>query len=209
MNLDKIKKITSIILVLIIFTVLYFKYTPFIEGWKLENRITLFAVLITIFSTLYYNYMSDERVKKQLDASEKQFKEQLLNNEKDLKKQLLIDKQHDCYENLYNDLNEFWSYVDIERINYYIDKFQDVPEPEIDNTTFGKIHKIILDYKFSPNFNYMSLEIQNIMNNFIKYIDNHLEHYDYYNYTQDTYLNALDILSELYPLLKKEIGITN
>ena len=55
----------------------------------------------------------------------------------------------------------------------------------------------------------MSLEIQNIMNNFIKYIDNHLEHYDYYNYTQDTYLNALDILSELYPLLKKEIGITN
>ena len=64
MNLDKIKKITSIILVLIIFTVLYFKYTPFIEGWKLENRITLFAVLITIFSTLYSNYMSDERVKK-------------------------------------------------------------------------------------------------------------------------------------------------
>lgn len=153
--------------------------------------------------------MSDERVKKNNLTP---LKNSLKNNYLIMKKILknyFFDKQHDCYENLYNDLNEFWSYVDIERINYYIDKFQDVPKPEIDNTTFEKIHKIILDYKFSPNFNYMSLEIQNIMNNFIKYIDNHLEHYDYYNYTQDTYLNALDILSELYPLLKKEIGITN
>ena len=111
--------------------------------------------------------MSDERVKKNNLTP---LKNSLKNNYLIMKKILknyFFDKQHDCYENLYNDLNEFWSYVDIERINYYIDKFQDVPEPEIDNTTFEKIHKIILDYKFSPNFNYMSLEIQNIMNNFI------------------------------------------
>ena len=209
MNLNKTTKIIGIISAFIIFTVFYFKYTPFVKGWELENRITLFAVLITIFSTLYSNYKSDERVKKQLETSEKQFKEQLATNERNLKKQLIFDKQHDCYENLYNDLNEFWGYLDFERIDYYIDKFQDVPEPEIDVLTFSRIHELIYSYKNSPNFNYMSLEIQNVMNNFITFIDNNLEHYDYYKYNQDTFLDALNILSEIYHLLKKEIGITN
>ena len=52
----------------------------------------------------------------------------------------------------------------------------------------------------------MSPKIQDIINNFIEYIDNNLEHYDFYQYPQEEFWKALFILSEIYPLLKKEIG---
>lgn len=63
-----------------------------VEGLGIANSITLLAVFITILSTFYSNYKSDERVKKQINNSEKQFTKQLKQNEKNLKQQLLFNK---------------------------------------------------------------------------------------------------------------------
>ena len=54
----------------------------------------------------------------------------------------------------------------------------------------------------------MPQKIQDITNEFIKYIDTHLEHYEACEANDDRqYHEALDILSEIIPTLKQEIGL--
>lgn len=215
--LNKTTKIIGIIILLILISIIYFKYTTPIKGWELNNKITLYAVLITIFSTLYSNYKSDERVKIQIETSEKQFKEQLKQNEKNLKKQLkqneknlkeqlLFNKKQEIYLKLYNQLNEYWKYLDDERINRYLEKYGEPAEVYISFNTFKELHNIIYNIKFSPEFQYMSNEIKEIINAFISFVDTHLENFEYHEIENDkNYWKAFEILSKLYPLLKTEI----
>lgn len=56
----------------------------------------------------------------------------------------------------------------------------------------------------------MPQKIQEIIRRFLKFVENNLEHYDYYKYTDDSnYHKAVEILSEIYPILKNEIGLKN
>jgi hypothetical protein len=54
----------------------------------------------------------------------------------------------------------------------------------------------------------MPPEIKKIITNFLEYVNSNLEYY-YYEKRDDLkeYHNATDILSEIYPLLKQEIGL--
>ena len=87
---------------------------------NMGSILTWVAISVTILSTLYSNFKSDERVNKQIKSSEKQFKEQLKQNEKNLKLQLLFHKKQEIYVRLYNILNKYWELLDDEKVDYYI-----------------------------------------------------------------------------------------
>ncbi len=196
------------VIVLPIITVI-FSFIFAIEGWGIANAITLCALFITILSTLYSNYKSDERVEKQIKTSEEQFKKQLGQNEKNLKEQLLFNKKQEIYIKLYKDLNDYWELLDTERVGYCLTNYSDYePFRYISYDDFSQIHKIIINFNLSPDFLYMPQEIQDIAKKFLKFVDNNLEHYDYYKY-EDTknYYSALEILSAIFPILKQEIGL--
>lgn len=179
-----------------------------IEGLGITNSITLLAVFITILSTFYSNYKSDERVEKQISKSEEQFKKQLKQNEENLKEQLLFNKKQEIYIKLYNDLNGFWELLDNERIDYYLNNTDYEPEMYVSYSNFSTIHSIMINFKRSPDFLYMPRKIQDITNEFLKYIDMQLEHYEAYGVDDDkSYHEALEILSEIIPALKMEIGL--
>lgn len=210
MTINKNFKKIVLVVGFLILTILYFELSISIIGFEPSNSITLYAVFITIFSTLYSNYKSDKRVNKQIETSEYQFKKQLKQNEKNLKEQLLFNKKQEIYLNLYSQLNEFWQYLDDERKNYYFEIHQEPIEVYISYETFSKIYEIIYLTKNSPEFNYMSNEIQEIINTFIKFVDINLEHNEYYQRENDAdYWNSFEILSKLYPILKLEIGLHN
>ena len=203
-------KITIFILCCaIIFPILniVINYHYHIEGLGIANSITLLAVFITILSTFYSNYKSDERVDKQIKTSERQFKEQLKQNEENLKEQLLFNKKQEIYIKLYNDLDSFWEYLDHERIKYYLNNTDYEPEMHISYSNFSEIHSMMINFKRSTDFLYMPKKIQEITKEFLKYIDTHLEHYKTCKVNDDKhYHEALEILSEIIPILKQEIG---
>ena len=179
------------------------------EDLGIANSITLLAVFITILSTFYSNYKSDERVNKQINTSEKQFKKQLKQNEKNLKEELLFNKIQEIYIKLYKDLNEFWEVLDYERVQFQINTDPTyMPYQFLSYEDFSKIHEMIRSFYASPDFLYMPLEIQKIITNFIEYVNSNLEFY-YYEKRDDIkeYHNATEILSKIYPLLKQEIGL--
>ena len=178
-----------------------------VEGWGIANSITL-AVFITILSTFYSNYKSDERVKKQINNSEKQFTKQLKQNEENLRQQLLFHKKQEIYIKLYNDLNSFWEFLDHEKIDYYLNNTDYEPEMYVSYSNFSTIHSIMINFKRSTDFLYMPQKIQDITTKFLKYIDMQLEHYEAYETNEDKrYHEALEILSEIIPALKQEIGL--
>ena len=179
-----------------------------VEGWGIANSITLLAVFITILSTFYSNYKSDERVEKQINNSEEQFTKQLKQNEENLRQQLLFHKKQEIYIKLYNDLNSFWEFLDYERIDYCLYNTDYEPEMYVSYSNFSTIHSIMINFKRSPDFLYMPQKIQDITNEFLKYIDMQLEHYEAYGVDDDKhYHDALNILSEIIPSLKQEIGL--
>ena len=180
-----------------------------VEGWGIANSITLFAVFITILSTFYSNYKSDERVEKQISNSEEQFTKQLKQNEENLRQQLLFNKKQEIYIELYNDLNSFWEVLDYEMVQFHINTDPTyMPYTYLSCEDFKKLHNIINNFYSSPNFLYMPPEIKKIITNFLEYVNSNLEYY-YYEKRDDLkeYHNATDILSEIYPLLKQEIGL--
>lgn len=192
----------------IIFAIIFILHTIF--QLELTNTLTLATLIFTIMSVSYSNYKTDKRVDKQLKISEEQFEKQLKQNEKNLKTQLLFDKKQEIYIKLYKDLNDYWELLDQERVTYYIENTDYEPSEYISTEDFSEIHKIVINFNSSPDFLYMPLEIQEVINEFIKYVDNNLEHYDYYCKNDDSlYHSAIDILSKIYPLLKKEIGMKN
>lgn len=176
---------------------------------EIQNSITLAALIITVLTTLYSNYNSDKRVDKQIKNSEKQFERQLKENEKNLKEQLLFNKKQEIYSKLYNDLNNYWELLDYKRVNYYIKNSSDYePTLYITYNDFSQIHKIMRNFNLSPDFLYMPNEIQKVTNKFLKYVDTFLEHYEYYKIDDSpNFHDAIEILSEIFPLLKKEIGL--
>lgn len=179
-----------------------------VEGWGIANSITLFAVFITILSTFYSNYKSDERVEKQIKNAEEQFIKQLKQNEENLRQQLLFNKKQKIYIELYNQLNSFWEFLDHERIDYYLNTTDYEPEMYVSYSNFSTIHSIMINFKRSTDFLYMPQKIQNITEEFLKYIDTHLEHYEAYRVDDDKrYHEALDILSAIIRALKEEIGL--
>lgn len=179
-----------------------------VEGLGIANSITLLAVFITILSTFYSNYKSDERVKKQINNSEEQFTKQLKQNEKNLKQQLLFNKKQEIYIKLYNDLNSYWEFLDDELIKYCLNNTDYEPDTYVSYSDFSEIHTIMINFKRSTDFLYMPQKIQNITNKFLKYIDVHLKYYETYKKNDDPqYYEALEILSEIIPTLKQEIGL--
>ena len=180
-----------------------------VKGLGISNSITLLAVFITILSTFYSNYKSDERVNKQIKISEKRFEKQLKENEKNLKEELLFNKKQEIYIKLYKDLNEFWEVLDYERVQFQINTDSTyMPYQFLSYEDFSKINEIISNFYSSPDFLYMPLEIQKIITNFIEYVNNNLEFY-YHEKIDDMkeYHNSTEILSKIYPLLKQEIGL--
>lgn len=180
-----------------------------VEDLGIANSITLLAVFITILSTFYSNYKSDERVEKQIKTSEKQFRKQLRQNEKNLNEQLLFDKKQKIYSKLYEDLNRFWEVLDHERVQFHINTDPTyMPYNYLSCDDFSKLHSTIGTFYASPDFLYMPLEIQKIIINFLEYVNSNLEYY-YYEKIDNLkeYNNAADILSEIYPLLKEKIGL--
>ena len=189
-------------------SIILINYHYHIQDLGIANSITLLAVFITILSTFYSNYKSDERVDKQIKMSEKQFKKQLKQNEKNLKEELLFNKKQEIYMKLYKDLNEFWEVLDYERVQFQINTDPNYrPYQFLSYEDFSKLDKIICSFYASPDFLYMPLEIQKIMTNFIEYVNSNLEYY-YYEKIDDMkeYHNSTEILSKIYPLLKQEIG---
>lgn len=179
-----------------------------VEGLGIANSITLLAVFITILSTFYSNYKSDERVKKQINNSEEQFIKQLKQNEKNLKQQLLFNKKQEIYIKLYNDLNNYWEFLDDELIKYCLNNTDYEPNAYVSYSDFSKIHMIMINFKRSTDFLYMPQKIQVITNKFLKYIDTFLKYYETYETNNDEhYHDALEILSEIIPTLKQEIGL--
>ncbi|MBR6517666.1 MAG: hypothetical protein IKT40_12615 [Bacilli bacterium] len=175
----------------------------------IANSITLLAVFITILSTFYSNYKSDERVNKQIETSEKQFEKQLKQNEKNLKEQLIFNKKQEICIKLYEDLNEFWEVLDYERVQFQINTDPTyMPYQFLSYEDFLKLDKIICNFHTSPDFLYLPLEIQKIITNFIEYVNSNLETYNYEKRDDlKEYHNATEILSKIYPLLKQEIRL--
>jgi len=179
-----------------------------VEGLGIANSITLLAVFITLLSTFYSNYKSDERVERQINNSEEQFKKQLKQNEKNLKQQLLFNKKQEIYIKLYKDLDRFWEFLDYEKIEYCLKNTDYEPYTYVSYSDFLKLHSIMINFKRSTDFLYMPQKIQVITNKFLKYIDAHLKYYETYKKNDDPrYYEALEILSEIIPTLKQEIGL--
>lgn len=180
----------------------------YIFSLEIDNILTLVAIFITVLSTLYSNYKSDERVDKQIKSSEQQFKKQLEQNEKNLKVQLLFNKKQESYIKLYGILNKYGELFDDEKVEHYIKNYRDYePYKYMDYLTFSEIHQEIFAFSSSPDFLYMDYQIQKIIDYFLKFVNNNLEHYDYYKYEyHENYFKAIEILAEIYPLLKQEIG---
>ena len=85
----------------------YINYIFNIEGLGIANSITLSALFITILSTLYSNHKSDIRIEKQI-----------IQNEVNLTNQLIFNKKQEiCFE-FYTKLNNYWKYIDRERIEF-------------------------------------------------------------------------------------------
>lgn len=180
-----------------------------VEGWGIANAITLFAVFITILSTLYSNYQSDLRLEKQLKKSETQFNKQIKENKKNIKEQLIFDKKQEISLELYKDLNKYWEYMDYEKINFLIDSedFDPYINP-LTSITFIEIYQLACNYKFSPKFYYLSEEIQKIINNFIKNCtSNKINNLYTSDYFDKKFYDSVEILSKIYPILRKELGI--
>ena len=134
----------------------------------IANSITLLAVFITILSTFYSNYKSDERVE-QIKTSEKQFRKQLRQNEKNLNEQLLFDKKQKIYSKLYEDLNRFWEVLDQEMVQFHINTDPTyMPYNYLSCDDFSKLHSTIGTFYASPDFLYMPLEFQKIIINFLE-----------------------------------------
>ena len=187
---------------------IYINYCYGVEGFGIANSITLLAVFITILSTFYSNYKSDERVDKQIKSSQNQFEQQLRQNEENLKEQLLFDKKQKIYIKLYKDLNDYWELLDMERVTYYLENRDYEPILYITFNDFSQIHEIMRNFKDSPDFLYMPQNIQEITNKFLRYVDNILDHYQYYKIEDsENYHDAIAILSEIFPILKQEIGM--
>lgn len=204
----KFWNISTIILFVLVIGLLSFTVINY-PSLELANTITLAALFVTILSTLYSNYKSDERVEKQIKTSEEQFKKQLDQNEKNLNEQLLFNKKQEIYIKLYKDLNDYWELLDVERVEYYINNYSDYePFTYISYEDFSQIHTIMSNFNSSPDFLYMPHEIQDITKKFLKYVENNLEHYNYYKHEDDAfYHNSVEILSLIYPILKQEIGL--
>ena len=179
-----------------------------VEGLGIANSITLLAVFITLLSTFYSNYKSDERVERQINNSEEQFKKQLKQNEKNLKQQLFFNKKQEIYIKLYKDLDRFWEFLDNEMIEYCLKNTDYEPNAYISYSDFSALHSIMINFKRSTDFLYMPQKIQVITNKFLKYLDAHLKYYETYKKNDDPqYYEALEILSEIIPTLKQEIGL--
>ena len=132
-----------------------------------------------------------------------------LQNEKNLNEQLLFDKKQKIYSKLYEDLNKFWEVLDHERVQFHINTDPTcMPYNYLSCDDFSKLLGTIDTFYASLDFLYMPLEIQKIIINFLEYVNSNLNYY-YYEKIDNLkeYNNAADILSEIYPLLKKEIGL--
>lgn len=200
--------IGTILIFGVVICLIIFAAANYIFSLEIDNILTLIAIFVTVLSTLYSNYKSDERVNKQIKSSEEQFKKQLEQNEKNLKVQLLFNKKQESYIRLYGILNKYGELFDDEKVEHYIINYRDYePYNYIDYEIFSEIHQEIFVFSSSPDFLYMPYQIQKTIDNFLKFVNNNLEGYDYFKYEFDkNYYNAIEILSEIYPILKQEIG---
>lgn len=93
-------------------------------------------------------------------------------------------------------------------MEYYINNYPNYePSFHLSREDFSQIHIIMIKFHSSVDFLYMSQEIQKIVKDFLKFVENNLEHYDYYKYEDETFYDAVEILSGIFPILKREIGL--
>jgi len=99
-------------------------------------------------------------------------------------------------------------FLDDEMIEYCLKNTEYEPNAYASYSDFSALHSIMINFKRPADFLYMPQKIQVITNKFLKYIDVHLKYYDIYKKNDDPqYYEALDILSEIIPTLKQEIGL--
>ena len=175
----------------------------------IADSITLMAVFITILSTLYSNYKSDERVQKQIKTSEKQFKEQLKQNELNLKNQLIYNKKQEICIELYAELDNYWRIIDKERIEFLEKNIDYDPYFSPNTEQFRDLNRLIYSYHFSAKFYYLPKSIQNIITDYIIFKENNPNFDIMKRKPEDeilAYLEAFTKLHSIFPQLRKELG---
>ncbi|WP_143743991.1 hypothetical protein [Methanobrevibacter olleyae] len=166
-----------------------------------ENNISLSLSIISIIISLYTIYKTDEQLNKQINTS----KELLL-------EELLFDKKQEAVLLLIKELDKYKTVIDTEYINSH-DKeiyYNTLEEVEYFITN---IVNFIHNIKFSLHFNYYSKEVQELIDKFIDYSNEHFDK-EYFEMSDTPfkdnkdYIESLDLLKEIYNNLKKEIGKT-
>ena len=175
---------------------------------KISISITLLMVLATALSTLYSNYKNDLRIQEQNEFHMKQLEKQLEANEKNIKEQLLFNKKQEVHLQLYNELSEFWEFFDNEKCDTLLNLHNLEFMQDLDAFTFVQILETITKFKLSPEFNYLSPEIKERIVEFLDYCKNNCDmNYLHAGKFNETFcLPALEILSKIFPLLRKEFG---
>lgn len=179
-------------------------------GLNIGNSIALLAAGIAIASTLYSNYRNDIRNKKQIESAESRLGDQLKHAENQLKMQLIFNEQQKVMLKLYDILHKTQRAIsiDFEKINPNSREYKDKLNVVISERThlFREL-KSIQENIYC--FYYLPSEIQEKIDNFVKYV-NDLSEPDEKNleiYSPITNPSMGMHIIEIYDLVEKNLGI--
>ena len=148
-------------------------------------------------------------MKSKLKFQKKIWKKSLKANEKNLKYQLIFNRKQEILFNLSKELDKYKSILNKE----YIEKEpEDIYNEELYNFEFNfyKLYNVIYNFRYSFDFCYCSEEFKEIILDLIEFVDNsydegYLIKTDTPFPNQDDFYKSVDILSEVYQQLQKEI----
>lgn len=188
----------KLIISIIICTLIIFMILLFLNVIK-DSDIALVLSIISILISLYTIYKTDEQVNRQIKTS------------KELSsKKLLFNKKQEAISILMDELVKYKKILDTDYINshdkeIYYENLEDIEYYITDIVNF--IH----DLKFSLNFNYYPQDVQELIDKFLNYSDEHFneEYFKIHDIpfkNNEEYMELLNLLKEIYDNLKKEIG---
>lgn len=191
-------KSLKLIISIIICTLIIFMILLFLNVIK-DSDIALVLSIISILISLYTIYKTDEQVNRQIKTS------------KELSsKKLLFNKKQEAISILMDELVKYKKILDTDYINshdkeIYYENLEDIEYYITDIVNF--IH----DLKFSLNFNYYPQDVQELIDKFLNYSDEHFneEYFKIHDIpfkNNEEYMELLNLLKEIYDNLKKEIG---
>lgn len=164
-----------------------------------ESNIALILSVLSIFISLYTIYKTDEQVNRQIKKSEEL-----------TSKELLFGQKQEAFLILMNELNEYKIILDTEYINSHDKKIYYENLEDIENY-IANIVNFIHDIRFSLYFNYYPQDVQELIDEFLNYSNQHFdaEYFDIQGIPfkdNEEYMKLLNLLKEIYDNLKKEIG---